>query len=111
MPFDYYPIKFNFNTGKLYEKEYEKISKLNYANIIISHIPPVDPKFANDLSNTYYFVPYGEEIIKQVKSKIWIYGHIHKKSWKTLNGCELICNPFGYPEQNKTFILESVKIK
>ena len=110
MPYDYFPVKFNFNTGKLYEKEYEKIKKLEKADVIISHIPPVNFNFSGDMGDNYYFVPYGEEIIERVKPKMWIFGHIHTKRDKNFNGCRLIANPLGYPGENRNFEIKSVKI-
>jgi len=110
MPYDFYPIKFHFNTGKLYEKEYEKIKLLDKADVIISHIPPISFNFSGDIGDNYYFVPYGEEIIEKVKPKMWIFGHIHTKRYKKFKGCELICNPLGYPDENRDFKIESLKI-
>ncbi|AZV47390.1 hypothetical protein C3L23_08925 [Nautilia sp. PV-1] len=109
-PYDYYPVKYNFNVFSLYEKELEKINRLDKTDIIISHMPPVVLSNVYDISNTYFFVPYGEEVIERVKPKMWIFGHIHSKVYKKFNGCELICNPLGYPEENEKFVIESIKV-
>ena len=110
LPYQFYPIKFRFKTGKLYEKEYEKIKHLDKTDVIISHIPPVSFNFSGDIGDNYYFVPYGEEIIEKVKPKMWIFGHIHTKKDKNFNGCRLISNPLGYPDENRDFKIESVEI-
>ena len=110
IPYDYYPIQFNFNTSELYEKEYGKIKQLDKANVIISHIPPISFNFSGDMGDNYFFVPYGEEIIEKIKPKIWIFGHIHTKRYKKFSGCKLICNPLGYPEENKYFKIEEIII-
>jgi len=55
-------------------------------------------------------VDYGEDIIEKIKPEIWIFGHIHAKTYKKFKSCELIANPLGYPEENERFILESVNI-
>jgi len=99
-----------FNVIALFKKEYEKIKHLDKADVIISHIPPVDFDIWRDIIDTYYFVPYGEEIIERIKPKMWIFGHIHTKRDKNFNGCRLICNPLGYPDENRDFKIESVEI-
>jgi len=110
MSYELYATKFNFNTNRLYKKEYAKVKQLDKANVIISHIPPVSFNFSGNMGDNYYFVPYGEEIIEKVKPKMWIFGHIHTKRDKKFNGCRLICNPLGYPDENRDFKIKSMKI-
>jgi Icc-related predicted phosphoesterase len=110
MPYDIYPVKFNFNPAKLYEDEYEKIEKLDNADIIISHIPPINVAMVDTIGDNYYFVPYGEMIIEKVKPKYWIFGHTHKNVFKKFGDTQLICNPLGYPEENDNFKLISIEV-
>ena len=110
LPYDYYPITFNFDTSKLYKKEYEKIKNLDYSDVIITHIPPIKIFDNYDLGDNYYFADYGKEIIEKIQPKLWIFGHIHAKTYKKFKGCELIANPLGYPEENDRFVLESVDV-
>ena len=99
-----------FNVIALFKKEYEKIKHLDKADVIISHIPPVDFDIWRDIIDTYYFVPYGEEIIERIKPKMWVFGHIHTKKDKNFNDCRLIANPLGYPDENRNFKIESIEI-
>jgi Icc-related predicted phosphoesterase len=110
LPYDFFPIEYSFNTTKLYEKEYEKIKNLDYADVIITHIPPVKIFDNFERGDDYFYVDYGEEIIEKIKPKIWIFGHIHAKTYKSFKGCKLVANPLGYPEENDKFILESLEI-
>jgi len=91
-------------------KNTKKIKSLDYADVIITHIPPIKIFDNSDLGDNYYFVDYEEEIIKKIKPKIWIFGHIHAKTYKKLKDYELIANPLGYPEENVRFGLESVEV-
>jgi len=110
LPYDFFPIKYNFDTTKLYKREYEKIKSLDYADVIVTHIPPIKIFDNSDLGDNYFYVDYGEEIIENIKPKVWIFGHIHTKTYKTLKGCEIVANPLGYPEENERFVLESIDI-
>ena len=58
------------------------------------------------MRDDYYFVPYGKMIIEEVKPKMWIFGYIHIN----FNDCRLFCNPLEFPNENKKFKIESVKI-
>jgi len=108
LPYDFYPIKYNFDTFKLYKKEYEKIKSLDYANVIVTHILPIKIFDNSDLRDCYFYVDYGEKIIKKIQPRFWIFGHIHAKRYKKLKDCELVANPLRYPEENEKFILESI---
>ena len=110
LPYDFYPIKYNFDTFKFYKKKYEKIKNLDYADVIVTHIPPIKIFNNSDLGDCYFYVDYGEKIIRKIQPKLWIFGHIHAKTYKKLKDCELVANPLGYPEENERFILESVNI-
>ena len=36
-----------------------------------------------------------------MKIKCWIYGHTHTPSDVIKNGIPFLCNPIGYPDENK----------
>ncbi len=109
LPYEWYPIEYRFDPYKLYERELEKINKLDRADVIISNIPPINFGVSKDMGN-YYFVPYGEMIIERVKPKMWIFGHTHIKRDLKFNNCRLLCNPLGYPDENREFKIESVEV-
>ncbi len=110
LPYDWYPTEYRFDPYRLYEREFEKIEKLDYADVIISHIPPINFKVSGDMGDNYYFVPYGEMIIERVKPKLWIFGHTHIKRDLKFGKTRLICNPLGYPDENREFRIESVEV-
>jgi len=104
----------HYNDDNLYLIEllsefYEKIKNLDYADIIVSHIPPINITKI-DIGDNYYVVPYGEEVIEKVKPKMWIFDNIRSKIYKKFSGCKLICNPLGYPEENEKFVIESIEV-
>ena len=44
-----------------------------------------------------------DTLIEKEKNKIkcWIYGHTHTPSTNIIHGIHFICNPIGYPNENK----------
>ena len=36
-----------------------------------------------------------------IKIKAWLYGHTHRPSKQVIKGIHLLCNPIGYPGENK----------
>lgn len=82
--------------------------------IITHHMPSeslMDPKFKTDFYSRYnqwFYCNMDELIIQEAKKgkiKCWIYGHTHIPSKKRLNGIPFLCNPIGYPEENKVLDL------
>ena len=66
--------------------------------VISHHIPSYDlvhPTFKNSIINCYFV----GDVEVPLNIKAWIYGHTHKKKNDTINGCNFVCNPFGYPNE------------
>ena len=110
IPYDIYSIRHYFNPFALYKNEYEKIQNLDEADIIISHISPIDFKLYDGITNDYYYLPYGKEIIEKINSKLWICGHIHIKQTTKYKDCQIIANPLGYPDENPKFEIKRIEV-
>lgn len=115
---DIYSIK-SLDCNKYNELNYESINFLeniitnntkdsnNYI-IITHHIPSFS--LTDIIYNTPRMIPYNQwfccEMDKFIeknsnKIKVWIYGHTHQQSDKIMDNVRLICNPIGYPNENK----------
>jgi hypothetical protein len=53
-----------------------------------------------------------DELIELNKNKIkcWIYGHTHATSDVIINGIPFLCNPIGYPNENKNVNLSTNRL-
>lgn len=84
------------------------LSPLQGKNVIITHHMPspalISEKYTNSPYNQW-FACNMEKFIKNNNSNIacWIYGHTHTASEQHIHGVPLLCNPLGYPEENKTW--------
>jgi predicted phosphohydrolase len=78
-------------------------------NVIITHHMPspqlVAPKYAGCEINPWFYCNM-EKFIENNKDHIacWIYGHTHQASETHIHGVPMLCNPLGYPEENKTWL-------
>lgn len=108
--FDY--IKYN----KLNELSIQFLENVvsNHTNcVIITHHMPsqklIDVKYKTPSMAPYnqWFYCDMDEFIDKNKNNIkcWIYGHTHTKSNLLLNEIPFICNPIGYPNENKNINL------
>ena len=77
--------------------------------VVITHYMPseslIDPKYQTydmQLYNKWFFCDM-DSIIQDNKDKIktWIYGHTHMPSVKKIHNIPVVCNPIGYPNENK----------
>lgn len=75
-------------------------------NVIITHHIPspqlIAPKYANAAINPWFYCNM-DKFIKNNKDHIscWIYGHTHTASEQHIEGVPMLCNPLGYPNENK----------
>lgn len=86
------------------------------SDVFFSHVQPIETAFMipDDPSNGYYCFN-GTRMMYEAQGKVWVYGHTHVEREYTYADCNFLCNPYGYPGQNKgrgikTFDLESRKI-
>lgn len=81
--------------------------------IMITHHMPsynlIDPQFRTEEYNKYNQC-FASECEKYFKDpiKVWIYGHTHKSKETEINGIKFLCNPKGYPSENKNMIVNKI---
>lgn len=72
--------------------------------IIVTHFSPswqsIGAKHSGSTLNPYFHNNLDYQIIDS-EIKIWIHGHTHEKADYILGDCRVICNPSGYPNENK----------
>lgn len=59
-----------------------------------NHLSYLHPAFASDLD---------EFIINHPKINTWIHGHTHSPVEITIGNTNVVCNPYGYPRENKDY--------
>lgn len=52
-------------------------------------------------SNYYYFSDYDQFIEDNPKIKLWVHGHTHAKKDYMIGSTRIVCNPLGYPSEQK----------
>jgi predicted phosphodiesterase len=62
-------------------------------------------EFENDKDNIFYYTD-NIELLKKSKCSIYIHGHVHQNFNYKKDGINILCNPFGYPEEE---IINSIK--
>jgi predicted phosphohydrolase len=104
--FDY--IQYN-QLHDLSVKFLEKTLELNQNCIVITHHMPseclIDIKYKTKemLPYNQWFYCNMDDLIERKKDKIkcWIYGHTHTPSNVIIQEIPFLCNPIGYPNENK----------
>jgi predicted phosphohydrolase len=75
--------------------------------IFLTHWIPsnrfIKDKFKGEILNGYFVNDCAEKVITD-KVKWWIYGHGHDNNESIINETKFICNPRGYPGENKNWI-------
>ncbi len=113
--FDY--IKYN-ELNKICVEFLEQTLENNSNCIVITHHMPLE-SLINDKYKTLQMKPYNQwfycdmnELITKQKDKIkcWIYGHTHTPLDTTINDIPFLCNPIGYPNENKKLDFQKVII-
>lgn len=111
---DVYKIK-NFDTSDYNKLNSECIAFLeetiqhHHNCIIITHHMPseslIDEKYkTREMShyNQWFYCDMDDFIAKnESKIKCWFYGHTHTPSEERIKGIPFLCNPIGYPNENK----------
>jgi predicted phosphodiesterase len=73
--------------------------------VISHHIPSynlIHPKYVHDKYNQW-FASNQDKLIEEHtdKIKLWVYGHTHIFTEKTMFNTKFICNPIGYEDENE----------
>jgi predicted phosphohydrolase len=88
--------------------------------VITHHMPSsslIDIKYLSQEMRPYnqWFYSDIDYLFNQDKIKAWFYGHTHTPSNQLIKGIPLLCNPIGYPGENKvldfqaSFILPKIE--
>lgn len=99
--FDYYEIK------EMHRRDKEWLSEnVKEGDIIITHHLPsmqlIHPKYKDSPVNTGFATDL-DDLILQLKPRLYICGHTHCPFDQVVCGVRVIINPVGYPEENPTF--------
>ena len=86
----------------------DSIEKNDNCVVITHHMPSeslIHPKYKTlelQLYSKWFFCDM-DSIIQTNKNKIkvWIYGHTHMPSVNLIHNIPIVCNPIGYPNENK----------
>jgi predicted phosphohydrolase len=74
-------------------------SSLIDVKYLSSEMRPYNQWFYSDMD--YLFEKYYDQDKVKNKIKGWFYGHTHTPSNQVIKGIPLLCNPIGYPNENK----------
>ena len=84
-------------------KELERWREEGLKGIVVTHTAPceesLDPAYANERSNEYYFNPYMRNLF-HFPIHYWCHGHTHARFSGEVDGVKIECNPRGYPHEN-----------
>lgn len=73
---------------------------LKEGDVVITHFLPsyscIAPRWKKFDSNCYFVGEELEELIKERKPKLWIFGHTHDSIDFHIGETRMICNPYGY---------------
>jgi len=100
----------------LYEIERKKIEEVyQECDVMITHVNPsylhkhIAPTYKND-ENNMFFTFDGHRFMKDGSMKYWVFGHTHDTLEYEHHGVKCICNPLGYPYENKNIKMKSIEI-
>ncbi len=99
------------NFSESLEKFIQNVVGPNSRVIVVSHFAPfpdsVHPKYYADENNGYFASNLKLSLKAREKIKLWIHGHTHEsfdyihKQTDSSPGIRVICNPYGYPMENR----------
>lgn len=99
------PIAFHRydETVRYFEKEMKE------GDLVVTHQMPSDrstpPRFEKSLINCYFANPL-EDLIREKKPAYWVHGHTHDPCRYNIGDTWLICNPLGYPREQRHWNFE-----
>ncbi len=93
--------------GWVYEKNREAVEFLRgakEADLIVTHHLPcpksIHPQYTNSITNRYFLCDISE-ILLDLGPQVLVHGHTHTPCDYRLGKTRVICNPRGYPRENK----------
>ena len=83
------------------KKKLENLS--SKVDVMITHYVPtfvnMRPSYYSDPFSTFFHFD-GKRLLEEMQGKVWIHGHTHDTKDHEVHGCHILCNPFGYPNEN-----------
>jgi Icc-related predicted phosphoesterase len=70
--------------------------------VVTHHLPhpnSTPPQFKNEPTNRF-FLSDQTKLIERKQPRLWFHGHTHRACDYKLGGTRVICNPYGYPNEN-----------
>lgn len=103
----------DFDPFRFFKDQYKKLSSIEKADIVVSHYAPcfyesMPLHYQKELGTSFYYFD-GTEILEKLKPTAWVFGHTHTKINDKYKTTDLICNPFGYPNENPGAIIQTYK--
>lgn len=90
----------------------ELITLKECRNVVVTHHAPSEKSVPNEYIGRIESSAYAsnlESIIREYTPSLWLHGHMHNSSSYNIEGCRVICNPRGYPdERNHEFNPEMI---
>ena len=98
-------------------KELDKLKNIEPVDIMVTHYYPLSsylpvtyPKqYKEDVCSTFYMFN-GEQELKRINPKYWIFGHMHKEYDFFFDNTNLLCNPLGYPGERTYGKVKTIEI-
>jgi len=92
----------------IWVQEKMKIDKvLDLCDVMVTHFQPsishavFHPDYHYNNSNAFYSFNYDEQLESLKTTKFWVYGHTHNRmEVQYTDSLKLLCNPFGYKDEN-----------
>lgn len=73
--------------------------------VVLTHHAPsiqsVSEQYKSDIVSAGYASNLENFILDHPNIKLWVHGHIHSISDYTIGECRIVCNPFGYWNENE----------
>lgn len=86
----------------------------NKKTVVVTHHAPsprsVSSQFIGSDLNCFFYSKLDEWIEYKENIVLWIHGHMHNKSSYRIGKTTVVCNPIGYPNENKNISIKVVDI-
>ena len=93
----YFHFSYNFLKEKVAEHRDKPI-------VIVTHHAPtpyaISPMYAGSMLNPAFASNLNEFIVNNPQIRLWCHGHVHNKSDIILGQTRVVCDPFGYDNEN-----------
>lgn len=85
-------------------KRYER-AKLKIPVVIVTHHAPtpysIAPRYQADLLSASFASDLRWLIDEHPEIRMWVHGHVHDSFDYLYKNCRIVCEPFGYPHENR----------